>query len=63
MNTISVTDLPKGITIRYEPFSDKFLTVETVKHHKTMGTVTVSGIDDEGQPITLRFLDGIEFCV
>lgn len=64
MEKVSVAELPVGMTIYYQPFSEKRLTIESVKHHKVLGTVTVAGIDpDTGEAITLRFLDGIEFCL
>lgn len=64
MEKVSVADLPVGLTIRYEPWSDRRLTIERVTHHKVVGVVHIEGHDPEtGEALTLRFLDRIEFCL
>lgn len=61
---VSVMKLPIGMVIKTEVVGDDAMTVTKVTHHKAMGTVWVDGIDTKtGEPIQLRFLDGIEFCI
>jgi hypothetical protein len=52
------------MVIKTEMFGDDSMTVTKVTHHKKMGTVHVEGTDTKtGEPMTLGFLDGIEFIV
>jgi len=61
---ILVAKLPIGMVIKTEVFGDDAMTVTKVTHHKAMGTVRVEGIDTKtGEPVQLKFLDGIEFCI
>jgi hypothetical protein len=63
-DTMPVAELPMGMVIKTKAFGDDAMTVTKVTHHKAHGTVRVEGIDTKtGQPVQLRFLDGIEFCI
>ena len=64
---IPVSELPIGMVIGTGGISSTHndaMTVTKVTYHKKMGTVHVEGTDTKtGEPMTLRFSDGIEFIV
>ena len=61
---IPVSELPIGMVIKTEMFGDDSMTVTKVTHYEKKGTVHVEGTDTKtGEPMTLGFLDGIEFIV
>jgi hypothetical protein len=61
---MSVVDLPIGMVISYDWACTKTITITKVTHHKKMGTVQVDGIQTaNGEPITMRYLDKVEFGI
>jgi len=67
MDKISVTQLPIGMVIGTGVYSindTATMTITKVTHHKKMGIVHIEGTDTKtGEPMTLRYLDGVEFCL
>jgi len=64
---IAVADLPVGMVISTGVYSTNnvaTMTITKVTHHKRMRTVHIEGTDTlTGEPMLLRYMEGVEFCL